>query len=51
MTNPIRTGLGELFELQAEEGPCLDAFRTGERIEHEVLAAGSGGVRWVLDSG
>ena len=21
----------ELFELQAEEGPCLDAFRTGER--------------------
>jgi GAF domain-containing protein len=32
----------ELFELQAQEGPCLDAFRTGERIEHEVLAAGSG---------
>ena len=34
----------ELFELQAQEGPCLDAFRTGERIEHENLAAGSG--RW-----
>src|SRR5260370_307131 len=32
----------ELFELQAQEGPCLDAFRTGERIEHEVLVAGSG---------
>jgi GAF domain-containing protein len=34
----------ELFELQAQEGPCLDAFRTGERIEHENLRAGSG--RW-----
>ncbi len=34
----------ELFELQAQEGPCLDAFRTGERIEHEDLQAGSG--RW-----
>jgi len=34
----------ELFELQAKEGPCLDAFRTGERVEHEILHAGSG--RW-----
>ncbi len=34
----------ELFELQAEEGPCLDAFRTGERVEHENLRAGAG--RW-----
>jgi GAF domain-containing protein len=34
----------ELFELQAQEGPCLDAFRTGERVEHENLVAGSG--RW-----
>ena len=34
----------ELFELQAQEGPCLDAFRTGNRIEHEELQAGSG--RW-----
>src|SRR5436189_18275 len=34
----------ELFELQAQEGPCLDAFRTGERVEHETLDAGSG--RW-----
>ena len=34
----------ELFELQAREGPCLDAFRTGERVEHETLSAGSG--RW-----
>jgi GAF domain-containing protein len=32
----------ELFELQAEEGPCLDAFRTGERVEHEILVAESG---------
>jgi len=34
----------ELFELQAQEGPCLDAYRTGERVEHENLRAGSG--RW-----
>ncbi len=34
----------ELFELQAQEGPCLDAFRTGQRVEHENLVAGSG--RW-----
>jgi GAF domain-containing protein len=34
----------ELFELQQQEGPCLDAFRTGERIAHENLDARSG--RW-----
>ena len=34
----------ELFELQAQEGPCLDAFRTGERVGPEKLEAGSG--RW-----
>ena len=34
----------ELFELQAQEGPCLDAFRSGERVEHEILQPGSG--RW-----
>ena len=34
----------ELFELQAQEGPCLDAFRTGEPVEHENLRAGPG--RW-----
>ena len=34
----------ELFELQAQEGPCLDAFRTGEPVGHENLQAGSG--RW-----
>ena len=34
----------ELFELQAQEGPCLDAFRTGEPVRHENLEAGSG--RW-----
>jgi len=32
----------ELFELQAQEGPCLDAFRTGEPIEHENMEAGAG---------
>jgi GAF domain-containing protein len=39
----------ELFELQAQEGPCLDAFRTGEPIAHENLEAGSG--RWPSFSG
>jgi GAF domain-containing protein len=34
----------ELFEIQAAEGPCLDAFRTGEPVGHEDLEAGSG--RW-----
>jgi hypothetical protein len=29
----------ELFELQEQEGPCLDAFRTGERVGHENLGA------------
>jgi GAF domain-containing protein len=32
----------ELFELQTQEGPCLDAFRTGQPVAHENLAAGSG---------
>ena len=34
----------ELFELQAKEGPCLDAFRSGEPVGPERLEAGSG--RW-----
>jgi hypothetical protein len=29
----------EVFELQAQEGPCLDAFRTGERVPHGRLGA------------
>ena len=32
----------ELFELQAQEGPCLDAFHTGQRVGHENLQSGSG---------
>ena len=34
----------ELFELQSHEGPCLDAFRTGEPVRHETLHPGTG--RW-----
>jgi GAF domain-containing protein len=34
----------ELFELQAQEGPCLDAFRTGQPVGQQELRAGSG--RW-----
>ena len=29
----------ELFELQADEGPCLDAFRSGEPVVNVELAA------------
>src|SRR6266404_8214724 len=38
----------EVFELQAQEGPCLDAFRTGRPVEHENLQARAG--RWPLFS-
>ena len=34
----------ELFELQEQEGPCFDAFRTGEPVGHENLESGAG--RW-----
>jgi len=32
----------ELFELQAQEGPCVDAFRSGETTEQAILIEGSG---------
>jgi GAF domain-containing protein len=38
----------ELFELQTQEGPCLDTFRTGEPVRQENLLAGGG--RWPLFS-
>ena len=34
----------ELFELQAQEGPCLDSFRTGQPELNQALAAADG--RW-----
>ncbi len=34
----------ELFELQAQEGPCLDCFSTGARVTHVDLGAVGG--RW-----
>lgn len=34
----------ELFELQAQEGPCLDCFRTGQPQLNQALAAAGG--RW-----
>src|ERR1700690_3828182 len=36
----------ELFELQAAEGPCLDAFHNGEPVEQQNLESGAG--RWPL---
>jgi GAF domain-containing protein len=34
----------ELFELQAEEGPCVDSFQTGAAIVNQHLSPGNG--RW-----
>lgn len=34
----------ELFELQAQEGPCLDCYRTGKPVVNQDLAAVNG--RW-----
>src|SRR5687767_2363291 len=36
----------ELFELQHDEGPCLDAYRLCEQVVEEDLA--QGGSRWPL---
>jgi len=34
----------ELFQLQNDQGPCLDAFATGTRVSHADLSAAGG--RW-----
>lgn len=39
-----RTHLLELLQLQTDEGPCLDAYRTGEIVQVDDLAAAS--ARW-----
>src|ERR1700730_13114966 len=41
-----RARLVELFEVQNEQGPCLDCFRSGSRIVSEDLEAETG--RWPL---
>ena len=38
------TRLLELFQLQWQDGPCLDAYRTGESVVNADL--GSAGARW-----
>jgi transcriptional regulator with GAF, ATPase, and Fis domain len=39
-----RAKILELFELQSEEGPCLDCFRTGEQVVNQRLSDPAG--RW-----
>jgi GAF domain-containing protein len=34
----------ELFEIQADEGPCLDSFQTGAAVVNQQLSPGNG--RW-----
>jgi GAF domain-containing protein len=36
-----RARLLELFELQSDEGPCLDAFRTGRQVSYVDLGNGT----------
>jgi len=36
----------ELFQLQADEGPCVDAYRTGTPVVNLDLGDPSAGVRW-----
>ena len=40
------THIVELLQLQAQEGPCLDAFRTGEVVETGPLTADAARSRW-----
>jgi GAF domain-containing protein len=44
----------ELFQIQNEEGPCLDAFRTGEAVMHDDLRSANpwpGFAKSALDAG
>jgi hypothetical protein len=38
----------ELFELQSQEGPCLDCYRTGEPVLSQNLATLDGTGAWLL---
>jgi GAF domain-containing protein len=36
----------ELFEVQSQEGPCLDCYRTGEPVLNQPVTGGGAGARW-----
>jgi hypothetical protein len=43
-TSDEQVRLLELFQLQSDEGPCLDSFRTGTRVSHPELTGAR--TRW-----
>ncbi len=46
-----RMQLLELFELQYDEGPCLDSYRTGQRVQCDDLSDGGRAVAAVRSRG
>jgi GAF domain-containing protein len=36
----------ELYQLQSEEGPCVDCYRSGRPVGHDDLGSDSAGERW-----
>lgn len=46
VSSSARTRLLELFEIQGDQGPCLDSYRLGERVIGDDLAEHGASQRW-----